>query len=114
MKLTYRELTNSVGSFGQLLDKELPLQPALKLRRIVNKLDVELKVFQDQANAVQKKHAKGEKRVAKEDMEAYQEEMETLLTSEVEVEVETLSVSELELKAIKPSILVGLKHFITE
>lgn len=115
IKLTYAELNSSTGGFMQLLDIPMPLAPALALRRIGLKVQAELKVFQGQSETFRKQFAEeGQKRIGEDKVDAYNEAMNNLLQTEIELDIEPIQIKSLELKSIKPSVLLSLEKFLVE
>lgn len=93
MKLTLKELLQSVESLGKLLNKELTVITAYRLGKLSKALQSELDQFNLTRNNLIKKYGKekdGQYQIDPDDksaMEKFNKEIEELLTVEISIDV---------------------------
>lgn len=94
MKLKLSDLVNAVQSLGIISKKDLPVKASYALSKNIQKIDNELKAFNetrtklfDKYDEKVKKEGKDLTRIPKEKVEIFQEELNAILDQEVEIDL---------------------------
>ena len=122
MRITVRELFNAPKAFGDLVDKELPLEVALKLRRFNKAIGDEIQIYDPERIKIFEKHG-CPKNGNNYDFEALfksnpgkaqklNDELAAFNNKELDLKCEPLSAKDLGNVKVKPASLILLESFI--
>jgi hypothetical protein len=124
MKLTTKQIINSVESLNKLIGEKLPAKVSFRIAQVSRQLDDHLKDYQ---NTLKKLHLEFGKKDEKdelvkdaagtiefEDFDAFKKEHEDLLECEVEVNGKPLKLDQLSSAKLEPSIFYHLDWFVKE
>jgi len=116
MKLTNGDIYNARESLMALLEEKMPVGTSLKLAKLANKLNVELKAIEVVRNGLIKMYGTSgengqiEIKVDSPDFGKFSKEFEELMAHEVEVEVDKIKLPEN--LSIEPKVLMSIERFI--
>jgi len=102
MKVTYKELVDSVPSFQELLELKFSPKVSEELAETTFKIDIELEKFDQRVEELTKNIEDVDERVV---------EIENLLNEVVEIDVPQFS-TELIVHQVTPNLFKGLKWFL--
>jgi len=101
MKLKLSDLVNAVQSLGIISKKDLPVKTSYALSKNIQKIDTELKAFNETRTKLFEKYGEKVKedgkdltRIPKEKVEIFQKELNTILDQEVEIDLWMIDINE--------------------
>lgn len=120
MKIKLKELNRLQRTFSTILNKEIPVKLAYRMRKITGKLIAEYEQLEKENNALIKKYGtpvkddkNGRIQVPPEKMDVYRKEYETLLEVEVDLDGEKIPFECLEaMDKISPADLAFIEDFV--
>lgn len=123
VKATIREILGATNGLKEISTLELPVKTSYWLARSIDKINKELKIFNEKAAELREKYAKKDSDgnvVKNEDgtidfgdnAEAIDKEYGELLDIEVEVDFKVVNLADVDCN-VKPAVLIGLEKFIT-
>ena len=118
LQVTMNELLNSNEAMRNIATKELPIKISYQISRIINKMESELKIFEDLKRKIFTNYGEntkdGQIRIKDENREKFQKEMRILLDTSVEIygnKIELENFNEIKINAID---LLNLKFLIID
>ena len=123
MKLSNRQLLNSVTPLNKLNEFKLPVKTSFKLAKLARIIDGALEDYQKTLTGIQDKHAKkngkGEKQIVDDTIQfknrkAFDKAFEELLDCEIDVKLDAITVDDLSDVQVEPSTLYHLDWLIDE
>lgn len=124
MKLTTKQIINSIDSLNKLISERLPARASFRIAQVSRQLDDYIQDYQKDLNKLHHKFGqkddKGElvrdpKGVIQfDDFESFQKEHEGLLEDKVEVNGKPLKLDQLASSKLEPSIFYHLDWFVKE
>lgn len=109
IKTTIGTLDNSVGTLNKIVTQELPALTSFKFATIVKEVSSKLEVFQKEKQKLFQKYGEAvtdqpdQMKITDENLEVFSEELNSLITQEVELSVTPLDVDDF--KDIKLNIM---------
>lgn len=112
LKLKIKEIYELIGGFNELVQKEMPIPLALKIKRNANKINDELRIINEMKKDVIEKH----NTKTKEGHSRMLEEIDELDTQEIDIDLQLIYTSELNSSdiSVKPAVLVNLDPIIKD
>ena len=127
IKVTLRDILNSMNVFNELVQKELPAKVAFNTERLSEQLQTEYTRFENARNNILQKYCeideetgnfksdeKGDLLIKDGCIEAFNKEVADLLDTELEINASPLTLDSLENLNFKPAQMMLLKDFIEE
>jgi len=124
MKIVLKELSQVNQSLLKILQKEIDIKLAYRMRKISGKIVAELKHIEDSVAALRKKHGEkevidgketGRLKVPQKNLEAFEKEVEELLALEVNLGAELIPYECLEgMGRISTLDLANIEKFVEE
>lgn len=96
MKTNYKTIVEAAPALSKLSKLDIKAQEAVKLARLINKIEAELKPFEETRNKLLKKY--GEEieneryKIKDENRSEFEKEFQDLLNSEVEIDAEKFTI----------------------
>ena len=116
-KLTLIQIWNVTPALDMLVQKELPARTQYMLSRMLKKLAGEYEQIREQLIKVEEKHGEKNEHTGKlniTNQEAYQKEVEELMTQEVELDLYPIKIDDLDGIKLKGTDMMALEVLIDE
>ena len=120
MKVKLDQMLNSVEALAELTSTKLPSKPAYRVARITNKIEAELKLFNEQRSKIvlelgtPSEENEDQFTFTPENSIKFNEQISDLLNEEVEIDVPTISINELGSAEIKPATMMILDWMLVD
>jgi hypothetical protein len=125
IKIKLGEIINIIESLNNILIKEIPIKTAYMLSKLAQKIEPELKNFQNSNNKLIEKYGQRDENneiinnngivpIILDKKEDYKKEIEELLNIEIDIDFEPMSIKSLGDIKIAPKDLFVLDRFIKE
>lgn len=126
IEVTLNEVLNSIGAFRSLSEQKIPAKAAFQIARLIRELDKENKTFDEsRVKALQEYGERDENDEIKttpegnvilkpDKIEEYNNKIQELLDTQIQVNAEKISLSLLENAEVSPVEILNLEPFIEE
>jgi hypothetical protein len=126
IEVTLNEVLNSIGAFRSLSEQKIPAKVAFQIARLIRELDKENKTFDEsRVKALQeyserdengeiKTSPEGNVVLRQDKIEEYNNKIQELLDTQIQVNAEKISLSLLENLELSPVEMLNLEPFISE
>lgn len=126
IEVTLNEVLNSIGAFRSLSEQKIPAKAAFQIARLIRELDKENKTFDEsRVKALQEYGERDENDEIKttpegnvilkpDKIEEYNNKIQELLDTQIQINAEKISLSLLENAEVSPIEILNLEPFIEE
>jgi hypothetical protein len=126
IEVTLNEVLNSIGAFRSLSEQKIPAKVAFQIARLIRELDKENKTFDEsRVKALQeyserdengeiKTSPEGNVVLRQDKIEEYNNKIQELLDTQIQINAEKISLSLLENLELSPVKMLNLEPFISE
>lgn len=124
IKVSLNDIVNSSSTFRELSEKQLPIRVAFRIARLIRELDKENTTFENSRRAIIEKYAMRDEagKIAQADngniilqqdkIEDCNNELNELLSAEVEINADKISIEDLEKIEMTPAQVYNIEAFI--
>ena len=124
IQVTLNDIVNSSSTFRELSEKQLPIRVAFKIARLIRELDKENVTFENSRKAIIEKYAmrdetgkitqadNGNIILQQDKIIECNNELNELLSTEVEINADKISIEELEKIEMTPAQVYNIEAFI--
>ena len=124
IKVSLNDIVNSASTFRELSEKQLPIRVAFRIARLIRELDKENATFESSRRAIIEKYAmrdetgkitqadNGNIILQQDKIEDCNNELNELLSAEVEINADKISIEDLEKIEMTPAQVYNIEAFI--